>query len=81
MIRNMGGLDRGVRAFVVAPLAIVVALILGAGTVVGVIPLVVAGIMLATAATGFCPTYVLLGISTHPRGLHRVGHRIGHGHA
>ena len=81
MIRNTGALDRGVRAFVVAPVAIVLALIVGPGTVGGVALFVVAGIMLATAATGFCLTYVLLGISTHPRGVHRVGHSIRHGHA
>lgn len=80
MTRNMGAFDRGLRAFVVAPGAIVVALILGAGTVVGIILFVVAGIMLATALTGFCPTYTAIGISTDPR-LHRVGHRLRGGHA
>jgi hypothetical protein len=73
MTRNMGALDRGLRAFVVAPAAIVAAFIVGAGTIAGVVLFVVAGIMLATAATGFCPTYTLLGISTYPHGLHRVG--------
>jgi hypothetical protein len=68
MTRNMGTFDRGLRAFVVAPAAIVAAFILGAGTIAGVILFVVAGIMLATAATGLCPTYTVLGISTHPRG-------------
>jgi len=77
----MGILDRGLRAFVVAPVAIVVAFLLGAGTVAGVILLVVAGIMLATAVTAFCPTYTVVGISTRPRGLHRVGHGLRHGHA
>ncbi|HSI79824.1 MAG TPA: DUF2892 domain-containing protein [Solirubrobacterales bacterium] len=81
MIRNMGALDRGIRVLFVVPAAIVAALILGAGTVGGIILFVVAGIMLATAATGLCPTYVLIGISTHPRGLHRVGHRLRGGHA
>jgi hypothetical protein len=81
MIRNMGTLDRGLRAFVVAPAAIVVAFVLGAGTVVGVILFVVAGIMLASAAAAVCPTYTLIGISTRPRGLHRVGHGIRHSHA
>jgi len=81
MIINMGAFDRGLRAFIVAPAAIVVALFVGAGTLAGVILFVVAGIMLATAGTGFCPTYVLLGISTHPSGLHRVGHRLRSGHA
>jgi hypothetical protein len=81
MTRNVGALDCGLRAFVVAPVAIAVALLLGADTVAGVILLVVAGIMLASAATAFCPTYTLVGISTHPRGLHRIGHGIRHGHA
>ena len=81
MIRNMGALDRGLRAFVVVPAAIVLALLVGASTVAGIVLLVVAGIMVATAGTGFCPTYVLLGISTYPRGVHRVGHGLRHGHA
>ena len=81
MIENMGTLDRSLRIFVLAPVAIVVALTLGAGTVAGIILFVVAGIMLATAATRFCPTYTLLGISTHPRGVHRVGHGFRPGHA
>lgn len=81
MIRNMGTLDRALRAFVIAPVAIVVALLLGAGTVAGIILFAIAGIMLASAAAAFCPTYVLLGISTHPRGVHRVGHHLRHGHA
>ena len=78
MIRNMGTLDRGIRAFVVAPVAIVLALILGAGTVGGIVLFVVAGIMLASSATAFCPTYILIGISTYPRGLHRAGHGVRH---
>jgi hypothetical protein len=52
MIRNMGAYDRGVRAFVVAPIAIVVAFILGAGTIAGIVLFVLAGIMVATSATG-----------------------------
>lgn len=78
MIRNMGTLDRALRVFVIAPAAIVVALILGAGTVGGIVLFVVAGIMLASSTTAFCPTYILLGISTRPRGVHRVGHHLRH---
>jgi preprotein translocase subunit SecF len=81
MIRNMGTLDRSVRAFIVAPVAIVLAFVFGAGTMAGIIFFVVAGIMLATAATGFCPNYIWLGITTYPRGVHRVGHSFRHGHA
>lgn len=81
MTRNMGILDRSLRAFVIAPVAIAVAFIVSTGSVAGVVLFVVAGIALATGATGVCPTYTLLGISTRLRGLHRVGHGIRHGHA
>jgi DUF2892 family protein len=81
MTRNMGTLDRGLRAFIVAPAAIVVGFFVGAGTVIGIVLFVVAGIMLTTAATAFCPTYTVIGISTRPRGVHRVGHHLRAGHA
>ena len=80
MTRNMGTFDRGLRAFVVAPVAIVVAFLLGAGTFFGVILFVFAGVMLTTAVTALCPTYTLIGISTRS-GLHRVRHGLRAGHA
>ena len=80
MTQNMGVLDRSLRALVVAPVAIVVALIVGAGSSAGLILFVVAGIMIATGVGGSCPTYTLLGISTD-HGLHRAGHGLRHGHA
>jgi len=61
---NMGSIDRIVRAFAVAPAAVVVALIIGAGSVAGIILLVIAGVMLATSAVGFCPLYRALKIDT-----------------
>ena len=79
MTRNMGTVDRALRVLVVVPAAIVGAVVLGAGTLAGVILFAVAGAMLATSAVGFCPTYAVLGISTRPRGLHRTGHGL-HGH-
>ena len=81
MTRNMGIWDRGLRTFVVAPAAIVAAFIVGAGSVGGIILLVVAGIMLVSSAAAFCPTYTVIGISTHPHGVHRVGHHLRGGHA
>lgn len=81
MTRNMGTFDRGLRAFVVAPAAILVAFLVGAGTILGIVLLVVAGIMLTTAVTAVCPTYTIIGISTRPRGLHHVGRRMRAGHA
>lgn len=67
MKRNMGNIDRAVRAFVVAPVLVIVALAgFGAGTVGGVIALVLAAVMLATAAAGSCPLYAPFGINTCP---------------
>jgi hypothetical protein len=61
---NMGSIDRALRAFIVAPAAIVVALVVGAGSVVGIVLLVVAAIALATAAIGFCPLYRVFRLDT-----------------
>jgi hypothetical protein len=63
MGKNESALDRGVRV-VIAVVAAVVAFAVGAGSVLGIVLLVVAAIMLATAAVGFCPLYKLFGIST-----------------
>ena len=71
MKRNMGLLDRRLRAFVVAPIAIVVAVVIGVGSVAGIVLLVVAAIMLATAAIGFCPLYKPFKIDTHSHSRRR----------
>ena len=68
LVKNMGSLDRALRAFVIAPVAIGVAVTLGASSIGGIVLLVVAGIALTTAATGRCPNYVLFGIDTRGRG-------------
>ncbi len=67
MKRNMGTTDRVIRSFVVAPAAVVAAFWLGVGTVGGIVLLVMAGIMLATSAMGFCPLYALTGVCSIPR--------------
>lgn len=64
MTQNMGRTDRIVRAAAVAPLLVVAALLAGATTPIGTIALVVAAVMLATSAAGFCPLYRLVGVST-----------------
>jgi Protein of unknown function (DUF2892) len=61
---NMGSIDRMLRAFIVVPVAIVVAIVAGVGSVIGIVLLAIAAIMLVTAAVGFCPLYKLLGINT-----------------
>jgi hypothetical protein len=69
---NMGSFDRGVRAFLLAPVAIVAALAIGASSIGGIALFVLAGVFLATGATGRCPLYVPFGIDTHVRT--RVAH-------
>jgi len=63
MTKNMTNLDRGLRTFVVAPLAIIGAVLVGAGSVGGVTLFALAAVMLATSAVGFCPLYTLLHIN------------------
>jgi hypothetical protein len=72
LIKNMGSLDRAVRAFVIAPVAIAAAFALGPASIGAIVLFVVAGIALATGATGRCPTYVPFGIDTHGRGRVRA---------
>lgn len=73
MKQNMGLVDRLLRLFVVAPIAIALSFgVFGVSSVLGIVALVVAGIMLATSITGFCPGYLPFGIST--RGVSTHGH-------
>jgi Protein of unknown function (DUF2892) len=67
MSRNMSNLDRGLRSFVVAPISIVIAVLIGAGSIGGVVLFALAGIMLATSAVGFCPLYTLFHLDTRGR--------------
>jgi hypothetical protein len=64
MTKNMSNLDRIIRTVIVAPAAIVAAILLGAGSIGGIVLLAVAAVMLATSAYGFCPLYAALGIHT-----------------
>jgi hypothetical protein len=68
LIKNMGSLDRVLRAFVVAPVAIVAAFAVGISSFGAISLFVVAGIALITGASGVCPSYVPFGIDTHLRG-------------
>jgi hypothetical protein len=61
---NMGSIDRLLRAVVVAPAAVVIAIVVGVGSVAGIVLLALAAVMLATSAVGFCPLYRVLRIDT-----------------
>jgi hypothetical protein len=56
MSRNMNNLDRGLRSSVVAPVAIILAIVLDAGSIA---ILLFASVMLATSAVGFWPLHTL----------------------
>jgi len=59
--------NRRLRSFVVAPAAIVIAFVIGAGSVAGIVLFVLAAVMLATSAVGFCPLYRLLHLDSRRR--------------
>ena len=65
MIRNESTTDRVLRV-TGAVVAGVIALLVGAGSILGIVLLVVAVVLLVTAASGFCPLYRVLGMSTCP---------------
>ena len=60
---NESQIDRVIRVGI-AVVAVVVAIIVGPASVVGIVLFVVAAVMLVTAAVGFCPLYRVFGIST-----------------
>jgi Protein of unknown function (DUF2892) len=67
MSRNMTNSDRALRTFLLAPAAIVVAFVVGAGTIAGIVLFALVAIVLATSAIGFCPLYKLLHLDTRGR--------------
>ena len=67
MVRNEGTIDRIIRA-IIGVVALVAAVAVGVGTVGGIVLLVLGGIMVVTAAVGFCPLYRVFGIHTCPVG-------------
>lgn len=65
MNANVGSTDKIVRV-VLALAAFVFAFVTGLGSVLGIVLLVVGVVLGATALTGFCPIYRVLGMSTCP---------------
>jgi hypothetical protein len=72
MKRNENNIDRAIRAGLAAVL-LAVAVWAGVASVAGVLLLVLAAVLLVTAAISFCPLYYALGISTYPT-PHRTRH-------
>jgi hypothetical protein len=67
MKQNMGTADRLIRLLAVAPALLVLAYLVGFGSIAGVLAIVVAVVMVGTAATGFCPLYVPFHLHTDAR--------------
>jgi hypothetical protein len=67
MQTNEATIDRAVR-LVIAVIAGLVALSVGGAA--AVVLWIVAGVMVVTAASGFCPLYKLVGVSTCRRPAH-----------
>jgi hypothetical protein len=62
--RNMSDLDRGLRLFILVPLAIIVSIAAGATSILGIALLALAAFMLVVSAVGFCPIYTLFHFTT-----------------
>ena len=67
MNKNMGSADRKLRAFVVAPALVIVGVLAGPAGWLALVLYALAAVMLATAAAGTCPLYLLFGLSTLPK--------------
>jgi fatty acid desaturase len=66
MQKNEGNADRVVRGLI-AVVAAIAAIAVGAGTVWGVVLWIVAAIMAGTAIIGMCPIYRLLRLDSRPQ--------------
>jgi hypothetical protein len=67
MSKNMTILDRRLRALLIAPVAVLIAVLIGPASVVSIVLYALAAVMLASSAAGYCPLYSLFGIG----GQHR----------
>jgi shikimate kinase len=67
MTHNVGNVDRAVRT-VLGLATVVGAFSVGVGSAVGIVLVMLAAVLLVTAAIGFCPLYRLLGVSTNGTG-------------
>ena len=63
-MRNQATLDRWLRA-ILAAVSAILAVAVGSSSLGGVILWIVAVVLALTAATGFCPLYRVLGVSTY----------------
>jgi hypothetical protein len=78
MKKTVGSNDRVIR-IVLAILAVVLAFAVGVSSALGIVALIVAAILLATAFSGFCPIYSLFRIDTLSGGSgSKSSHKVAH---
>ena len=77
MKKNMGKTDRALRVLVAAG-AVAGSGVLGFSTAGGIVLLVVAAVMVVTAASGYCPLYSVFGLTTRGPGACSCGHMVSH---
>ena len=68
MNKNMGILDRRLRALLIAPAAVVIGILVGPGSLGAVVLYVLAAVMLATSAVGYCPLYSVFHLDSRGHG-------------
>ncbi len=66
MIKNIGSTDRLIR-FILGPILVVLAFVLGITSVAGIVLGVVGLVLVATAAVRTCPLYLPFGLRTTPK--------------
>jgi len=67
MHSNVSTLDRALRAFLVAPVAVIVGVVVGPVSILAIVLYAIAAVMIVTAAVGFCPLYTLLHLDRRGR--------------
>ena len=64
MTKNMSTLDRKLRGLAATPVLLLLALLVGVGTVTGLVLIALAAVMAGTSTVGFCPLYAAIHINT-----------------
>lgn len=77
MKKNLGSVDRKLRAFVVAPALVIVGLLVGPAGWLAIVTYALAAVMLATSLASTCPIYSALGLHTSPDPTTTVSHPEG----
>jgi len=65
MSKNMSMMDRLLRTLLIAPVAVVIGIVIGPGSIGSIVLYVVAAVMLATSTVGYCPLYSVFGVGGH----------------